>query len=603
MSRRERDVPRWRTAVAVTTAVMVVGATGAVAAFGLDRVPAVGDALAGERTAGAQQTVTVPAAQRVLVCPPGARLTDGEAVGDGEFDSAPVDTASSGRAAVVGPFAEATFAGLDGKDEVALDGTGGDDEPGAVVASRDGEAPMALRADPDADAGVRSTAAVRSITTSGDLRGLAAASCSAPSISQWLVGGSTELGSSSRLVLQNAGTTPANVRMTVYGPAGVATVIGSDRFVVPPGDQVETLVESGAPEQKRLVVHLESEGGLVSGSIQHSTVSGIVAHGVDLVGPGAAPSTRLAVPGVLSTGEAVGDDDAPVLRLLAPGGVQDAADADAGTGSGTGADAGTDGGEDAQPGNDEAAPGSVTATITAFGSDGAVTVRGAEEVSLDEGSVLDVDLGGLPADTYTIVVDADAPVVAGAMLRRSGEEDPSSTRGALQYDLAWISAAGLSLASVPEQGTSEVGPEAGTAPDPAPDLGSVALPSGVHGVVSLGAADGPFAGTLTAFDSDGAVVKSLDVAVEAGRTSSVDVDSLGDDVAVLGLVGDGGSDPASAGVAWNVLLDAGPPPPGAEDGPGSFVSSLTPVAPGPAERSVTVRETEVVGEQSGTDAG
>ncbi|ROS78568.1 hypothetical protein EDF32_0466 [Cellulomonas sp. PhB143] len=529
---------------------MLVAAVGAVAAYGLDPLPGLGDSLHGGAGSSAVRQVSVPAAEQVLSCPSGARLTDDRSVGDKAFDADPVRTTSTAAAAVVGPDAKGTFGPLDASKPVTLDA--GPDA--AVIASDDAKHPRVLVAQPQGGTGPTGTAAVASTTASGDLRGLAAASCTAPSINQWLVGGSTELGSSSRLVLQNPGSTAASVSMTVFGPTGEVTVGGSDRFVVPPQGEVETLVEAGVPDQERVVVHVESEGGLVSAYLQHSTVGGIVAQGVDDVTPGSGPTTSLAVAGVVSAGEAVGDDHAPRLRLLAP---------------------------DGDP---------VTATVRALGPDGEVAIPGAEKVSLDDGVVQDVGLGGLPAGTYTVVVDADGPVVGGAWLSRAGTPDPDSTRGGIQYDQAWLAASDL---------TRSV--------DAAGYLGSVALPEGVHGVVGVGAVgDEDVAGTLTAYGTDGAAVAERAVSVKAGRTATVDVadlakkaakDAKAPRVAAVSLTADGGDD---ARAVWGVSLDAGPQAPHATKGdPGSFVSALAPVLRGPGERDVSVRETETVGGQSG----
>ncbi|MEK8228056.1 DUF5719 family protein [Oerskovia sp. M15] len=92
------------------------------------------------------------------------------------------------------------------------------EEGGATVVSlADVADSQALRVGTGMPVDTRIAASVGSTTTAGDLRGLAAASCTAPDISQWLVGGSTEVGSSAQLVLQNPGRTPATVRLSVWG--------------------------------------------------------------------------------------------------------------------------------------------------------------------------------------------------------------------------------------------------------------------------------------------------------------------------------------------------------------------------------------------------
>ena len=65
-----------------------------------------------------------------------------------------------------------------------------------------------LRADPSAGEAAVAGGASASVTLAGDLRGLAAASCRPPSADAWLVGGSTEIGSSALLVVANPGPDP-----------------------------------------------------------------------------------------------------------------------------------------------------------------------------------------------------------------------------------------------------------------------------------------------------------------------------------------------------------------------------------------------------------
>src|SRR5690606_21698813 len=88
-----------------------------------------------------------------------------------------------------------------------------------------------------AEGNVRASATAWSRTTQGDLRGLAAAPCQTPTTEQWLLGGSTELGSSARLVLQNPNRTAATVEVEVWGPAGRLELAGPATFSVPAGGQ------------------------------------------------------------------------------------------------------------------------------------------------------------------------------------------------------------------------------------------------------------------------------------------------------------------------------------------------------------------------------
>ena len=126
--------------------------------------------------------------------------------------------------------------------------------------------------------------------------------------------------------------------------------------------------------------------------------------GLTFVSPGSAPATRQVVTGITVPTSAITDTDQAVLRLVAPG------------------DTGT------------------TAAISLLGPDGVVPLPGAESVDLPAGTVIDVPLAGIPAGSYTAVVRAGAPVLAGAMMQWGGLGLPLIFAGAtkIAYDvLLW----------------------------------------------------------------------------------------------------------------------------------------------------------------------
>ncbi|WP_435736691.1 DUF5719 family protein [Cellulosimicrobium sp. PMB13] len=535
-----------------TTGAGVVGilAVGAVAAFGgvlTDRVP---DA----EVVDPVEHVTVAPAQDVLVCPGPARLTDPEAVGDAQFGPAPVGTTSALRAAVGGD-ATSTLTPLDGGAAAELD-AGADTEGPAATTVEDPSVGSVLAVRPGEGDPPRPAASVGSVTTAGDLRGLAAASCVRPGISHWLVGGSTEVGSSAQLVLQNPGLTPATVQVTAWGQGGQAVLAGGGQQLVGPGEEVVTLVEAAAPEQRRLVVHVEASGGLVSAYLQHTTLDGLVPLGVDDVVPGAQPAQAVALTGFQSGGEAVDDPHAPRLRVLAPG------------------------------------PDAGTARVVVHGEDGVVPLRGVEEVALTPGVVTDVSLGGLPEGRYTVAVHADVPVVAGGSVDRRGEPDPDLLHEERQYDRAWIAAVPL---TVPEStGPARAG-QVALVPRTSSSLSLAAVP------VDDEAGDPP-AGevelVVRAYAVDGTLLGEETVAVPAGATTTLAASSLRPE--------DSDDAPATVTVdvvrgvegvvpLWSVLASAGPPSGDEGDRTPSLLSVLLPVTDGTAPREVAVRASGTAG--------
>jgi hypothetical protein len=337
---------------------------------------------------------------------------------------------------------------------------------------------VVLRADPVDDEPAQAAGVTSAVVTDGDLRGLSAASCAAPSSDVWLVGGSTVLESSADLVVVNAGSTTADVTVELWGPSGPVDLGTGGRLLVAPGGQQEVVLAAVAAEQRRVVVHLSAAGGQVSAYLQDSLLDGFTPRGTDLVTAGVAPATRQVVPGIVVTDTQVDAPDAGLLRLLAPG------------------DAGA------------------TVSVTLLGPDGEQPLTGAQDLTIGTGEVTDLSLGGLPAGAYTAVVEADAPVVASAMTARlgqAGELDESP-----RVDRAWSSATGTGggLLAVPA-GTGVTGGISGslvlsavTAPEQAePDADATAEPS----ATPTGAPSGTPGPTATASTDDTAVIDPMAV--------------------------------------------------------------------------------------------
>lgn len=341
---------------------------------------------AGAGTVAPAVVVPVPPAATTLVCPGPLRLiteADGEdVVYDPQFEPAPGGSDSGLRAvtaAAGGPAGAGVLGPLGGAPTTELTAVG----PAGAVTEVGAAGATVLRVQPVGDTPAWAAAAVATVTTQGDLRGLAAASCQTPGTDAWLVGGGTEIGTSARLVLQNPGATPATVTFELWGPTGAVEPAGSPEFLVPAGSERVVLLEGVAAEQRRIVVHLSTTGGAVTAYLQDSRVRGLVPAGVDLVVPGAAPATTQVVAGLTLAASTAEDADPAVVRLLAPAE-------------------------------------SATARITLLGASGPLELS---PVDLAAGEVVDVPLGGIEAGQYTAVVAADRPVVAAVAVTRVAAGD------------------------------------------------------------------------------------------------------------------------------------------------------------------------------------
>ena len=257
--------------------------------------------------------------------------------------------------------------------------------------------------------------AVTTLTKSGDLRGLTAAPCTQPSAMSWIVGGSIAAGSSAELRLVNPGVTPATAKVTLYGSIGRLSLPSNGEITVPAGGSSSLALETKGSQDPRLAVSVEADGGSVVPTLVTESLDGETPAGTDVITPGAAPATDLVIPGV------------EIIEPAAQGEVPDAK---------TGADSSdTPAVRIVNPGADPA-----TVSVTMLGKDGARPLSGAQSVTIDAGSVFDIQLAGVPAGTYGVQVTSSAPVGAAARLVRSGGEYPARSK-ALVHDQAWAQAA------------------------------------------------------------------------------------------------------------------------------------------------------------------
>ncbi|RPF25891.1 DUF5719 family protein [Georgenia muralis] len=393
---------------------------------------AAGIVVLGDRADGAPTAaldvpvVAVPPGTITQVCAGPPELTTGEGMSvDPDVDpsdvvpetvldvlSLPRDDSAAG---------EASFSPLDG-DEVGLE------RAGAVrrLEVTDPPGPGVLRARPAGTTSALVAGATLTRTDAGDLRGLVATPCLAPATTSWLVGGATELGQSSALVLTNSGQTPATVDATLWTSLGLADAPRLRGVTVAPGERTTILLEGVASADPALALRVEAAGGEVTASIQDLRLDGLVAAGIDTVTPGAAPALRTVVPGVVLDGAAPGAVATSAVRLVNPG--------------------------------DETA----TASVLLLGEDGAVQVPGADAVVLDPGAVLDLSLDGIEGGVYAVEIDSDVPVTGAVVLARTGtagDLDPDTA----PVDRAWTAASELLTSAVL----------------PLPGLGSLAGPATV----------------------------------------------------------------------------------------------------------------------------
>ncbi|MGR2753246.1 DUF5719 family protein [Agromyces arachidis] len=381
---------------------------------------------------------------------------------------------------LAGDASDATSASSFGSAAVAISADPADavvdqapiEAPDNAAAAADG-GPLAISADPGAVEGGMLAGAQAQRASAESVSGLAAAACAEPAADSWLVAGATDVGRSGLVLLANPGLVSSTVDVRVHGETGPVDAPSGLGIVVPPGTQRVVSLAGLAPNVRSTVLHVTSTGAPIAASLQHSVVIGLDAAGAELSTPAALPAERQVVPGftVLDArgvdpqeDHAEGDDH-PAIRLYAPDG--------------------------------EAVP----VTVRILDRSGAEA--GLVDVTLAGGQVSDVPLGVLDPGSYTLVVDAGAPVVAAARstVLRGGAD-------AVLADLAWHPATGPLL-----------------------DRAAVAVPQAPSPVLHL------------ANPGDEAVVATLslggagqELTIEAGAAASVDV-RAGERIVLDGVAG------------------------------------------------------------------
>ncbi|MFM2412622.1 MAG: hypothetical protein RLZZ587_955 [Actinomycetota bacterium] len=239
-----------------------------------------------------------------------------------------------------------------------------------------------------------------SVVNNDLLAGYLAAECGDPVNSQWLVGGSTTTGRDAVLTISNGSGVDARVDLEFWGAEGPINAPAASGLVIDAGSSASYSLAGFAPNEVSPVVHVVSNGAPVWATLQVSTVRGLDPGGLDRIVSVGEPSIRSVVPVVRQPDEElVGPlrvdpdfaDTVTTVRLFAPDG---------------------DG----------------TATVTV------VPVDGSESTSVTTpvvaGKVLDIAIDELATGDFSIMVDADVPVLAATRFS-------SYTKSSSIVDMAW----------------------------------------------------------------------------------------------------------------------------------------------------------------------
>lgn len=404
--------------------------------------------------------------------------------------------------------------------------TVGDSPFGLLTSPRASAGPVSLQASRSAAAPAMSAVQL-GLARQGDQRGLSALSCSVAATQTWLVGGGTQAGRRGHLLLANPAATPAAVDVVVHGPGGPIEAPAGTGVVVPPEAQLALRLDALAPDLDTAAVLVRARSGRVIASLHDNWVRGVTPSGVDDVSAAAPAARRQVVPGI---------------SVAPPGGQQVPETATA---------PGAVAVRVVNPGSAE-----VVAGVRLLGEAGPVVLPGAV-LTLGPGEVRDLPLSTVPPGVYAAVVEADAPVVAGAVVGRTMPGGQIAGTDA---------AIGVSVPPSEFGWAASVLPLAGTTLVSLPELAETGRRAGISATLTVAAPDGAGSVEVVEIDSAGAPLGSGTLLVAAG---SGEQRVLSAKAAAVRLRPVSGSGPLMAALLLQLPDPAGP------------MVSVLPVRPGP----------------------
>lgn len=398
---------------------------------------------------GIEQTVTVTSASDDLICPASAENNL----------QAPAYTQPVGYTLSVGDIKRAGGSQASIKD--------------GVVSSYDISG-ATIKLDQSASR-TKAGGAMVAYSDSGDLRSLTAGGCVQSSVTSWIVGGATIVGSSLTLYVANPGNTTVNVKVTAWGASGEISLPSDGQLSIAPGKATQLALENSADADPQLALRVQAEGGRVAAWVASQKLDGESAAGSDIITSTASAGTSLTI-GALSidkaasqiTPQAAAADAAatpspsaaasatatPSAKATAKASAKASSAAKASaTPSATATTAAATPSPSASADSLDLSgalneprlrvlnPGDKTAhvKVTLLGKSGPVQFAPASGLNVKAGQVADLPLGGLAQGTYGVKIDSDQPVSAAALSTSQGSEYPELS-GQHIHDFTWSQA-------------------------------------------------------------------------------------------------------------------------------------------------------------------
>ena len=131
-------------------------------------------------------------------------------------------------------------------------------------------------------------------------RGLAGLRCEPPKPDVWFEGGSTMLGNETTLVLANVDDTPTTVNLAIFTARHDLEPAQAQGIVVQPHTRSEVPLDTLAPDEDLLALHVQSTRGRIAAGLRHALKTVTATEGVDWVPQTQPPAKQAVVPGFAS---------------------------------------------------------------------------------------------------------------------------------------------------------------------------------------------------------------------------------------------------------------------------------------------------------------
>ena len=141
--------------------------------------------------------------------------------------------------------------------------------------------------------------------------------CSAPSISQWFVGGAADITSKGKLILINSGLSEAIIDVEIWSESGIRP---PQVVTLKANSSVVQSLDSLDPGAKRIALHIAPRSGRVNAFLVDERGRGLKTLGGDMVNASPDPSKEVVIPAIphmKRSDKALGH----TLRVIAPGDV------------------------------------------------------------------------------------------------------------------------------------------------------------------------------------------------------------------------------------------------------------------------------------------